>query len=160
MKGIRIGYEAARHLHELMRDRRKASREPVRVPVKRAMVRASTEAVACEDPTVRRALMFIRSNYASNLSMMDVVREAAVCRRTLELRFRKHLGRSILEEIRAFRLRHALYLLEDTDLPVGTIYRRCGYMTHQVFYSVFKALHGVTPQQYRERHGKVFRVDI
>lgn len=149
---LRIGYEAARRLHELMEGR--GSREPLRVPVERLAVRASTDTFVCEDEAVRKALMYIRGRYAGNLSVADVAREAAVCRRTLEIRFRRHLGRSVLEEIHAVRLRHAVHLLEDTDLPINKIYRRCGFMTHQVFYSMFRQRHGATPKQYRERLGR------
>lgn len=149
--GIRIGYEAARRLDELMAGKRKraALREPVRIPPKRIVLRASTDTFICEDDAVRKALMFIRRNFSSPLSVTDVAREAAVCRRTLEIRFRRFLDKTVLEEIQSNRLRHAIYLLEDTDLPVSSVYRRCGFATHQVFYSMFKNLHGMTPQQYR-----------
>lgn len=152
--GIRIGYEAAKRLDELMAGREKASREPVRVPPKRLVMRASTDTFVCEDDAVRKALMFIRRNFASALSVADVAREAAVCRRTLEIRFRRFLDRSVLGEIHANRLRHATHLLEDTDLPVAAVYRRCGFMTHQIFYAMFKRRHGITPSQYRERHAR------
>ena len=152
--GIRIGYEAARRLHELMRDGPNASRESTRIPAKQVVARASTETVGSEDEAVRRAFAFIRTNFAENLSVLDVARAAAVCRRTLELRFRRFLGRSVLEEIHAARLRHALHLLEETSLPVNAIHRRCGFMTHQVFYSIFKERHGMTPLQYRALHAK------
>lgn len=152
--GIRIGYEAARRLDELMsRKKRKGGvlREPVRIPPKRVMLRASTDTFVCEDEAVRKALMFIRRNFSSSFSVTDVAREAAVCRRTLEMRFRRFLDKSVLEEIQSNRLRHATYLLEDTDLPVSSVHRRCGFATHQMFYSMFKKRHGVTPTQYREQ---------
>jgi transcriptional regulator GlxA family with amidase domain len=62
------------------------------------------------------------------------------------------LGRTVLEEIQANRLRLARTLLEETDLPVSKIFPRCGFMTHQIFYSIFKAQAGLTPQQYREKY--------
>ncbi len=148
----RIGYEAARRLHELMRGG--GSREAMRVPGDRLVVRSSTDTVVCDDEAVRRALLFIRRRFASNLTVAEVAREAAVCRRTLEVRFRRHLGRSVLEEIHANRLRHAVRLLEDTDLPVNKIHRRCGFMTHQVFYGMFRRIYGTTPSGYREHGAK------
>lgn len=154
INGIRIGYEAARRLHELMRDGDAASRQPLRIPAGSVVLRSSTDTFVCEDEAVRKALMFVRRNFAANLSVADVAREAAVCRRSLELRFRRHLGRTVLEEIRENRLGHAVHLLENSDLPINKIHRRCGFMTHQVFYNLFRQRHGATPKQYRERMGK------
>ncbi len=151
INGISIGYEAARRLDELMRDRNGASRQPLRIPAKSAILRASTNAFVCGDEAVRRALVYIRGNYAAPMSVADVAREAAVCRRTLEIRFRRHLDRSVLEEIHATRLHHAMSLLEDLDMPISTVFRRCGFMTHQLFYGMFKERYGVTPKVYRER---------
>ncbi len=157
LDGIRVGYEAARRLHELMLGQKRASCTPLRIPCKRAEVRASTETIVCADEAVRRALIYIRQNFASNLSVSDVARAAAVSRRTLEIRFRRHQGGTVLAEIHVHRLRHARYLLEDTELSVDSIYRRCGFMTHQLFYSMFKRRHGMTPQQYRKKHGAAKR---
>lgn len=151
INGIRIGYEAAKRLDALMRDGKKAPREHVRLPNKGVVVRGSSDTLACGDDAVRRAVMFIRQNFSSNLSVPDVARAAVVCRRTLELRFRRERGHSILEEIQASRLRYAKNLLESTDLPVSKIYPRCGFMTHQIFYAIFRKHTGLTPQQYRKR---------
>lgn len=150
--GLRIGYEAARRLDELIRKGKSASRQPLFVPPKRAVARGSTDTFVCEDDAVRRALMFIRQHFGERLSVSLVAREAAVCRRTLEMRFRRHLDRTVLEEIQATRMRYATRLLEDTDLPVSSVHMRCGFATHQVFFAMFRERHGMTPLEYRRRH--------
>jgi Transcriptional regulators len=153
--GPRIGYEAAGRLDDLIHKKGRASRQPMFVPPKRVVLRASSDTFVCEDESVRRALMFIRQNFRKKLSVAIVAREAAVCRRTLELRFRRYLNRTILEEIQANRMRHAIHLLEDSNLPVSSIYLRSGFVTHQIFYGMFKKMYGVTPLQYREKYKAV-----
>ncbi len=151
INGMRIGSEAAERLDELM-NRKNASRQPRLIPPGNVTVRASSDTAACEDAMIRNAITFIRQNFTRPLSVPDVARHVAACRRTLEMRFRQHLGRTVLEEIRANRMRMALRLLEETQIPITDLILKCGFPTHQFFYQIFNRELGITPAQYREKY--------
>jgi LacI family transcriptional regulator len=82
----------------------------------------------------------------------QVVVASGLSRRALELRFRKELDRSILDEIRRVRLDRACRLLETSDLPIAKVALRCGFSTPQRFHSVFRQQMGMLPSEYRRKH--------
>ena len=72
------------------------------------VARRSTDVIAVEDPHVGAVLKFICENARWPIAVDDVVARGKLPRRSLEIRFRELLGRSIGEEIRAhFASRYA-----------------------------------------------------
>ena len=69
----RVGYEAARVLHQLM-EGQQASREPILVPPEGLVVRESTDFFAVEDSLVAAALEFISKNSHRTIGQHDVAR--------------------------------------------------------------------------------------
>ena len=70
-------------------------------------------------------------------------------RRTLEIRFRQALGRSIHTEIQRTRLELARRLLLETDLPLPKVAQACGFGSPSYLAAVFHRNLGVTPIKYR-----------
>ncbi len=146
----KIGFEAARMLDRLMSGRQLRHRT-LRVPPPHIVVRQSTDIVAVADPDVSAALAFIRSHAVENIGAAEVVKELAMARRGLELRFRRLLGRSMLQEIQRVRIERAKCLLAETDLPMRSVASRCGFSTQQRLAAVFRQLAGEPPTVYRQR---------
>lgn len=149
----RIGWEAARLLAGLM-EGEKPPGAPVVVKPTGVVVRQSSDVLAVEDATVAAALRFIRTHVSRGVSVQDVLEEVATARRTLEVRFRKLLGRSIHEEIVRTQVSTAKRLLSGTELPMPAVAAACG-LKHQSHLSALFAKHaGMTPTGYRRAFGR------
>jgi LacI family transcriptional regulator len=147
----RAGYEAAAALDGLMRG---APVVPDRImaTASHVVTRRSTDFVAVNEPHLAKALRFIRDHARSGVSVDKVASSAGLSRRALEKRFRKQLGRSIMEEIRRIRTDHIARLLMETDLPVAKIADLLGFADTQHIARYFQADKHISPVAYRKVH--------
>jgi LacI family transcriptional regulator len=146
----RGGYEAAALLDRLMSGQ---ARAPQRILVEPTWVvtRRSSDVLALEDRSVATALHFIHDNAGRPIGVLDVVRHSGCSRRTLEMRFRAALGRSLHDEIQRTRLERAKRLLVETDLPVGRIAAASGFASPDYLTRVFHSQIGLAPAEYRRQ---------
>ncbi len=145
------GYQAAELLDGLMSG---VVRSPRRILVEPLWVvaRRSTDVIAVDDPEMAVALRFIRDHARRPIGVANVVREAAIGRRTLEIRFQRTLGRSIREEIQRVRLGWTRQLLLETDLSLAKIAGQSGISSLSYLSKVFRRQTGMTLAQYRRQH--------
>ncbi len=146
----KIGFEAAKLLDGLMQ-KRKPPREPLLLPPERVVARQSTNLLAIDDEYVLTALRHIREHIHEQISVEDILDVVPVNRRFLERRFREHLGRTPLQEIRRVRIETAKQLLSGTDLAMPAIARRSGFPNPERLANVFHAVTGMTPTHYRRQ---------
>jgi AraC family cel operon transcriptional repressor len=64
---------------------------------------------------------------------------------------RKHLGQTPSDYINDIRMRHAARALTTDSEPVSEIAADCGIPNMSHFHKLFRAAHGVTPLQYRQK---------
>lgn len=154
----RIGYEAARLLGKLMSERgrgrtRKAKHDPqhIKVPPVGLVLRESTDFYAVDEPSVAAAIQFVAASSHQKIGPGDVAQAVSVELRTLQRRFRKHLTRSIAEEIQRVRLERAKRELAVTDQPIGAIAKVVGFGGHMRMYHAFNREVGLTPNEYRRQ---------
>ena len=145
----RIGFRAAEELDEMMSNPGKRPQDVVQVPPQGVVDRLSTDTLAVMDTALVKALRFIRENPGRPIQVADVARVSGLCRRTLELRFHKLLGRSPAAEIRRLRIDRAIELLQRTNLPIATVAERAGFSSAEYMSSVFRSQLQSTPLQYR-----------
>jgi LacI family transcriptional regulator len=131
------GYEAARLLDALMSGQ-SVPEHIVLVEPTFVVTRRSSEVIAQDDPSVVAALRFIKDHAGQAIGVPDVVNELQVSRRTLERRFARALGRSILSEITRCRLDRAKRLLLETDLPVQRVASGSGFGSVKTFNRAFR----------------------
>ena len=152
----RIGWLAAATLDRILgREGRVPDAGPIaplRVPPLEVVERDSTRVFTSDDPVVQGAVRAIRARAADGIRVADVAAAVAVSRRSLEVRFRRALGRTVHEEIRRTRLELARVLLRTGDLTVARVAEECGFATLQRFHAAFLAAEGLTPARYRRRH--------
>ena len=146
----RQGHEAAALLDRLMQGRR-VPRESILIEPLGVVAQQSTDVLAIDDDDVVRAIRFIRDYATHGINVTDMLKSVSVARRSLELRFQKHLGRSPAEEIRRVRLEHGKHLLSRTDLPIAKVAVACGYANATQFGVAFRGKHGLTPLAYRQQ---------
>jgi LacI family transcriptional regulator len=151
-----IGFAAAELLAELIAGRAVPT-APELLPPEGVVTRHSTDVLAMDDPDVVAAARFIRENAAKPISVDDVMQQVSTSRRNLERRFRRELGRSLLDEIRRMHLARAMNLLRNTDLDIPAVARESGFTGPIRFSTVFREFTGMPPTQYR-REQRVRRV--
>lgn len=145
-----IGYRAAAELDAMMKNPTTPPPAKVLIPPRGVMERRSTDTLAVDDAAMVKALRFIRENPARLMNVNDVAKQAGLCRRALELRFQKLLGRSPASEIRRVRIDHAIDLLQATNLSVATVAERSGFSSPEYMASVFRNQLATTPLHYRK----------
>ena len=110
--------------------------------------RASTRRLAVEDPAVADALVLIRREACSGISAKTVLEVFPCSRRMAEMRFRKAVGHSVLDEIHAVQLERAKQLLEGT-MPLKVISDFCGFENPNSLRKFFKSETGMTMTAWR-----------
>jgi LacI family transcriptional regulator len=147
----RVGYEAAAMMTSLLRGQQ-PPQPHLRIPPKMVVERQSTQLFEVSEPSVVRALQFIRSHLAEDIHVEDVARHANQPRRTLEKAFARHLARGIGEEIALARIRVAKDLLVETNMSMPEICAHCGLQSSSNLTRVFRRVTGTTPSEYRNQH--------
>jgi len=143
-----IGYRAAQLLDAMM-DGQPAPKRPILIDPTGVTERASSSAVAVNDPDVQFAAQYIRRNACRDFDFRRLEEEITVSRRTLERRFRALLGRTLQEEVLRVQMEQAKYLLAETDLSLQMVAARSGMSGAQRLCHAFKEHMGMTPKQYR-----------
>jgi LacI family transcriptional regulator len=123
----------------------------VLIPPLEVVVRRSSDVLAIEDPLVAAAVRWIHANFSSRMTVPAVARAVRSARQRLERRFRKSLGRTVLEEVRRTRVEAARRLLSTTQLPLVEVARRCGFTTAALLSVAFRRELGISPGAYRKR---------
>lgn len=144
-----MGYEACR----LLADIRTGSRtvRSLLLPPAGLVTRRSSDAFAIDDPVVRQAMKAIRSLAADGLTPDAVAEKIGLSRRSLDRQFRRHLGRSIQEELLVVKLDQARRLLAETDLKLLAVAVRSGFRDASQLCHSFKSAFGGSPMDYRRQ---------
>jgi LacI family transcriptional regulator len=147
----RVGYEAAQLLDRIM-DGEPAARQHILVPPAGIVARVSTDFFAVEDKRIADAMRFIAANLHRNIDVHDVVEGIGASRSTLARGFRKHVGRSMSEEIRRLRLETAKRMLaEPHKWGLDAIAAKAGFRDATTLCRVFRREVGVSPNRYRKQ---------
>ncbi|MDO5552430.1 MAG: DNA-binding transcriptional regulator [Planctomycetia bacterium] len=155
MNTEKAGFEAASLLNDMINEGKTRAQ---RIPVDPLWVvgRNSTRVIVSHDSDVARAIKFIHEFFGRAISVKDVVDHVAISRRSLELRFRKVTGHTLLDEIRQSRLLKAKRLLLETDMGIAQVARESGFTSSGYMIQTFRDTLNTTPVRFRnsERLGK------
>jgi LacI family transcriptional regulator len=144
----RIGYKAAALLDRMMSGKRRKRLRYV-VDPEGVVARQSTDILAVQDEEIAEALRIIRRHACDGITPDEVTRRVARARSTLELRFRKELGKTVFAEIRRVQLDRAERYIRETELPLKQIASQCGFRSVQHMTTLFRRQFGHTPAQHR-----------
>ncbi len=145
----KVGYRAAQILDAILHGK-PAPKEPVRIPPLSVVTRISTDVQSVRDEIVRKALTYIQANVDNNFRVEDMLDHLSVGRRTLERKFREHLGHSPHHAIIRARVERAKRLLEATHLKMEEIAQRSGFSEARILYRNFRLITGDSPARYRK----------
>ncbi len=146
----RGGYEAAALLANMMLHRKYKPKKILIEPT-HVVTRESTSTLFLADHLVVEAVRFVYTHATHRIQVTDVAERVGVSRRSLEMRFRRALGRSVQNMIRHVCLEKVKALLLDTQLPLRQIADVSGYNDPSYLGKVFRREVGITPQQFRDK---------
>ncbi len=86
------------------------------------------------------------------LSIQELAQYSFYTPNHLSVLFKKHMGITIHEYVRAKKLDHAAYLLKTTDFNITEIAIQLGYSEQGHFSALFKQTYKCSPLEYRRRH--------
>ncbi len=152
LPGRLVGWRAAERLARHIREGEPLPESPLLIAPEPVIVRQSSDILYHGDEAVRRAIAYIRLHANQRVSVPDVAAAAGTNRRTLEMKFKRHLRRTILETIHQTHVQEALRLLRDTRLPMGEVCEKAGFPNPQRFNLIIKAETGLPPMAYRKEH--------
>ena len=105
-----------------------------------------------QDADLRTVLRFIRENVSRPIQVRDVVKATELSHRTLNDRFYRECGGSILRHLTNSRIAHISRLLRETSLSIGEIARMVGFDSDRHFARYFRRATNETPHEYRFKH--------
>jgi LacI family transcriptional regulator len=149
------GYQAARHLHTIIKEQ---TTTPFNITIKPIRIerRRSTEGYSVTDKLVKNALQLIENKENRLISVADILNRLCVSRRVLEIHFRKEIGMSVYQYILEFRTACFAEELLSSEKSIMEIAFQLGYEDYANLSKAFKRIYGVTPTQYRNfyKYGK------
>jgi LacI family transcriptional regulator len=143
------GYDAARLLEKLIRNRKQTS-STITIKPTRLVTRASTDIYSTPDLHIVTALKFIHNHIDTNLSVEDVLNEVPLSRRSLEKRFLDITGYPVYKYIFNLRIEKFAERLELTDKSISEIAHGLGLNDAKNIARQFRQINGMTPRHYRQ----------
>lgn len=148
----KAGYDAAELLDRLMAGE-KMAKQRIAIEPTHVVTRQTTDILAVDDSDVVEAIRFIQQHSKESIQVDDVVNAVALSRRVLEKRFRRILGRSVLDEIRRVRIDKVAQMLLETNKSILQIALALGYSGTDNVARYFRKEKGMSPIAYRKRYG-------
>jgi len=149
--GETVGYRAAELLDRLMQGE-EVSAEPLLIPPKGIVVRASSDDYVIEDPVALRCVKLIREHAFDGITVAEIVARLGVSRSTLERRMKRALQRGTKEELLRIRFREVNRALRNTDLTIDAISEKAGFTHAHYLQTSYRERYGMTPGSYRKRN--------
>lgn len=102
---------------------------------------------------VRNAMHYMKEHYAKALTLSEVAEQAGLSAEYLSRLFKEETGVKFVVYLNNLKLKHALRLLETTNLKVYEVAEQVGYSNLSYFSRVFKKNFGQNPFEYRNNFG-------
>lgn len=106
-------------------------------------------AAQIQNSHLKKAVIYIESNYHNSVSLDSIVKSVSLNHSTLTQLFKDELNMTPIGYLWFHRLKVAKKFLEFTDLPIKDIALQCGFKTTQHFSRKFEEMLGSTPGVFR-----------
>ena len=104
------------------------------------------------NPSIEKAIIYINSDVTRNITLEEIADFCHVSPPYFSSLFHREMGKTLRRYINEARVEVAKHLLIETNKSVLDISMCCGYNTVAHFIKIFKAIEGITPSKYREKH--------
>lgn len=95
---------------------------------------------------------YIEQNYRRSVSLSDLAQRMYLTPAYLSRFIRQQLGMSFTELLGGVRLKHAVFELLHTELPITTIAYNNGFSSLGSFNHIFREAYALPPGRYRQQH--------
>ncbi|HAS38903.1 MAG TPA: hypothetical protein DCS93_00420 [Microscillaceae bacterium] len=99
-----------------------------------------------------RIKAYLEKNQAQNVTINQICKEFGLNEFKLKTGFKKLFKTTIRQYLKSYRLKTAIHLLTNTDMPLDEISQKVGYVYANNFSATFKSKFGCSPRQYRRTH--------
>ena len=82
-------------------------------------------------------------------TLEDAAKQLHYDYRWLSHEIARKTGKTFTALMQERRMQQAMYLLKNTDFPVGEVCAQVGYTNNTFFYKLFKETYGITPKKMR-----------
>ena len=106
------------------------------------------------DATIKKAQEYVEQNFAKQLSVDFLAKNALISLRNFVRRFKKATNNTPLEYIQRVRIEAAKKILESSTLTVQEAMYKSGYNDDKSFRNMFKKYSGITPLEYRKKYNR------
>ena len=100
---------------------------------------------------IRQVQRRITQNLQENITIDQLAKEFCISPTSLKSNFKQVYSTTIKDYLRRERMERASALLLTTGSTVGDIAASLGYTNQSKFSAAFKAVHGLTPVEYRRK---------
>lgn len=107
------------------------------------------------DDAILDAQAHIEAHYPDNISVERVAAYINMSKRNFIRRFKQAVQITPLEYIQRVRIEAEKRSLENGQRNIQSLVHEVGYSDSKTFRSIFKRLTGVTPQDYRNKYGRI-----
>lgn len=97
-----------------------------------------------------KMINYLLNNIDLKAKLGDVAKEFKLNASYCSTLFHKYYNCGFSEFMINIRMKNALKMLEESDLSIEEIAKKCGYDDYYYFHKVFKKIVGITPGQYRK----------
>ena len=101
--------------------------------------------------TIRNALSYIKTNYASNITLSDVAEAVLVSSSYLSLIFKQETGVNFSNYLSNYRIEQAKKMLISSNKKIYEIANDVGFSSPYYFSKVFKEVNGLTCKEYKDK---------
>ena len=102
------------------------------------------------DQKIERILDYIHIHYTEDLKLDNIVALMGYSKGNICKTFKEAVGTSFHNYLNNYRIQNSLYLLKNTDMPIGEIAESVGFSEFKTFCRVFKSVIGTTPSEFRK----------
>lgn len=93
---------------------------------------------------------YIQYNYFSINTIDDIANHIGLNKIYMQRIFKQCTNVTIWNYLTEVRMKKAIFLLENTDIPIGDIDENIGINSRQNFYILFKKTYGLSPSEYKK----------
>jgi len=115
------------------------------------VTRQSTDIRAIHDEDVAEAIRFIHNNAKRDIRVEEVVNATAISVRSLQLRFKKIVGRGISQHIRMIRIQQLAHQIIHSNQPISVIAMELDFHDINHVSRIFRREMGISPLEYRKK---------
>lgn len=150
LNAFHAGFEAAETLDTLMSGKFHDTEKTIVARATHVVTRQSSDIFAVEDVDVRTALTYISANSHQAIQVKDVADACGLTIRTIQKKFKYHMGKSVSEVIDRSRLELICKLLIESPKTITQIAHEIDFISENHFSRYFRRLMKMSPTAYRQ----------